>query len=332
MKPSVQCYSTTFDSNDASVSGTASDIIKTAAGNRAFVSIPATGRDEAAESKEVSVGISAESSAVKRAVKGISMIRRLKPRVTAILAVFLLVVSSALVKGQNKFALGVQVEPVFCFTDLTPRLDGLQRTSPRYWDLVNFGAGFRVDYEMESGFSFTSGLDIKRKRFGFMHEESLDGADINLWGHSEFVGVSLPVMASYTVVTAEDPFYEIAPMAGISVGRDFSSYRNLTRMDENYDYTYLFDRHGYTRRSTVVTAHAGAMMRTIIEQLGVIHWGVVLSADLTTLPSFDYEVDTGASTSPYSQDIRMIYLSLNLTYYFMNYEVFDGRFLRRRYD
>src|SRR6056297_758484 len=324
MKPSVQCYSTTFDSNDALVSSTASDINKTTAGNRTSVRIPATDRDEVAENNEVSLGNSAESGAMKSSAKNISMIRRLKPWFTAILAVVLLVVSSVLVKGQSKFALGVQVEPVFCFTDLTPRLDGLQRTSPRYWDLVNFGAGFRVNYELESGFSFTSGLHIKRKRFGFVHEEMLDDAAINLWGHSEFVGVSLPLIDSYTVVTAEDQFYEIAPMAGISVGRDFSSYRNLTRMDENYDYTYLFDRHGYTKQSAVVTAHAGAMMRTIIEQLGVIHWGVVLSADLTTLPSFDYEVETGASTSPYSQDIRMIYLSLNLTYYFMNYEVFDG--------
>ncbi len=269
---------------------------------------------------------------VKRAMKGIFVSMRLKTGLITILAMLLLAGSSGLVKGQNKFGLGVKLEPVFCFTDLTPRLDGLQRTSPRYWDLVNFGAGFRVDYELESGFAFMSGLDIKRKRFGFVHEETLDDATINLWGHSEFVGVSLPLMVSYTVFTEEDPFYEIAPVAGLSVGRDFSSYRNLTRLDENYDYTYLFDRHGYTRQSMVVTAHAGVMMRTIIDQLGVIHWGVVVSGDLTTLPSFDYEVDTGTFSDSYAQDIRMIYLSLNLTYYFMNYDIFEGRFMRRRYD
>ena len=173
-------------------------------------------------------------------------------------------------KSQSRFGIGVNVEPLLCFTGLHPRLDGLERTSPRNWDLFNYKLGVRVDHEFDMGVALSAGLDFSRKRFGFVHEQLLNEEDVLLWGHSEFYTVGVPLRISYTVMTGKDPYFELQPFAGLSIGKDFSTYRNLTRLDENAGYDFILG--DYEKISDVATSEIGLKFRTIIEQLGLIDW------------------------------------------------------------
>ena len=235
------------------------------------------------------------------------------------------------VSAQGKFGIGFSVEPMICLTDLAPRLDAIQQTIPRFQDVFNYSIGLKVDYQMESGLAFTSGINLSRKRFGFQHKESNSGDEISLWGHSEYHTLELPLQVSYVVISSSKPFYEIAPFAGLSFGEDFSSYRNLTREDENFSYTYLFDHDNYQKTSFVSTISAGLMFKTIINQLGVVHWNITLSTDLTKLPAFEYEIALNEVPMNYSQQIRMNYISAGITYYFSTWEVFNGQFMKRSF-
>ncbi len=243
----------------------------------------------------------------------------------------LLVIVTLEVSAQGKFGIGFTVESLLCLTDLAPRLDAVQETKPKFQDIFNYSTGLKVDYQLESGLGFTSGLNLSRKRFGFLHEENRSGEEISLWGHSEYHTLELPLHVSFVVISDSDPFYEIAPFAGVSVGADFSSYRNLTRQDANFSYSYFFDNENYTKNSFVTTANAGVYIKSIIKQLGVIHWSVTLSTDLTKLPVFNYEVTYNNSTSTYSQQIRMNYISVGMTYYFSTWEVFNGQLMKRSF-
>ena len=184
---------------------------------------------------------------------------------------------------------------------------------------------------MVSGLAITSGINFSRKRFGFIHEESNSGNEIFLWGHSEYHTLELPLEVSFVVISSSKPFYELAPYAGLSFGRDFSSYRNLTREDENFSYTYSFDHENYQRNSFVSTVKAGVIFKTIIDQLGVIHWGFSVATDFTKLPSFDYQVSYNDVAVDYSQQIRMNYFTARITYYFSSWEVFNGQFIKRSF-
>jgi len=238
---------------------------------------------------------------------------------------------SQLVSAQGKFGIGFTVEPMMCFTDLSPRLDGDQQTAPRFQDIFNYSTGLKVDYQLESGLAFTSGLNLSRKRFGFQHRESSSGDEISLWGHSEYHTIELPLQVSYVVISNSKPFYEIAPFAGISFGGDFSSYRNLTREDEDFSYTYLFDHNNYQKKSFVSTLKAGMIFKTIISQLGVLHWNITLGTDFTKLPPFDYELILNDVSTTYSQQIRMNYISAGITFYFSTWEIFNGQFMKRSF-
>ncbi len=236
------------------------------------------------------------------------------------------------VSAQGQFGIGFTVEPLICLTDLAPRLNATQRTAPSFQELINYSTGLKLNYQMESGLAFTSGVNFSRKRFGFVHKESNSGNEIFLWGHSEYHTLELPLEVSFVVISKSKPFYELAPYAGLTFGGDFSSYRNLTREDENFSYTYSFDQENYQRNSFVSTVKAGIIFKTIIDQLGVIHWGLTLATDFTKLPSFDYDVayndDVAAN---YSQQIRMNYFTARITYYFSTWEVFNGQFMKRNF-
>lgn len=244
----------------------------------------------------------------------------------------LLLFSAQAVSAQGRFGIGFTIEPVLCFTDLAPRLKEVQETSPRFQEILNYSSGLKVDYQMANGLAFTSGIDFSRKRFGFLHEESSDGQDISLWGHSEYHTFEVPLIVSYVILSSSKPFYEIAPFAGITFGGDISSYRNLTREDENFSYNYYFDHENYQRSSFVSTVKAGLKIKTIIDQLGVIHWGFTFATDITMLPAFDYQVSYNDVPVNYTQQIRMNYISLGLTYYFTTWEVFNGKFMKRSFN
>ncbi len=233
--------------------------------------------------------------------------------------------------GQAKFGIGFTVEPTLCFTDLWPQLEGSQQTSPKFQDVFNYSTSFNVEYQMENGFAIASGFDLSRKRFGFMHEEDHGGEEIALWGHSEYHTVSLPITASFVLVSGSDPFFEIAPVVGVSFGADISSYRNLTRQDENFSYSYVFDHENYQKNSFFAAASAGVVFKTVISQLGVMHWGATLTTDLSVLPSFDYTVTVDGIPSDFSQQIRMNYFSLSMTYFFSTWEVFNGQLMKRNF-
>jgi len=243
----------------------------------------------------------------------------------------LFIFNAQVISAQGKFGIGFTVEPILCFTDLAPRLDAVQQTSPEFQDLFNYSVGLKVNYQLESGLAFTSGFNFSRKRFGFLHKESNSGDEISLWGHSEYHTLELPLRVSYVLVSSSKPFYEIAPFGGLSLGGDFSGYRNLTREDEDFSYTYVFDHENYQKTSFVSTLEAGVLFKTIIEQLGVIHWEVSLATDFTKVPSFDYEVTLNDVPMNYSQKIRMNYISAGMTYYFSTWEVFGGRFMKRSF-
>lgn len=198
--------------------------------------------------------------------------------------------------------------------------------------MFNYATGFDIEYQLENGFAIASGFDFGRKRFGFMHEEDHDGAKISLWGHSEYHTVSMPISASFVLFSESDPFFEIAPFVGVSVGRDFSSYRNLTRLDDNFSYSYAFDHENYEKNSFFAAASAGILFKTVIDQLGIMHWGATLTTDLTVLPSFDYNVTVDGVPSDFSQKIRMNYFSISMTYFFSTWEVFNGQFMRRNFN
>lgn len=232
--------------------------------------------------------------------------------------------------SQSRFGIGVNVEPLLCFTGLSPRLDGLERTSPRNWDLFNYKLGVHVDHEFDMGVALTAGLDFSRKRFGYLHEQSINEKAVLLWGHSEFYSVSIPLRFSYTVLTGKDPYFELQPFAGISVGKDFSNYRNLTRLDENTDYQFVIDT--YEEVSDVATGEIGLKVRTIIDQLGLIDWHLTLGSDITSLPLFSYElIPDGAEAIRFDQKIKMRYISFGMTFYFTTWEVINGSFMKRRY-
>lgn len=243
----------------------------------------------------------------------------------------LLTLGAQAVSAQGMFGIGFTVEPMICLTDLAPRLDAASRTAPRFKEVFNYSTGIKVDYQLESGLAFTSGINLSRKRFGFQHKEGTAVDAISLWGHSEYHTLELPLQVSFVVISSSKPFYEIAPFAGLSFGGDFSSYRNLTREDENFSYTYLFDHDNYQKTSFISTIRAGLMFKTIINQLGVIHCNVTLATDLTKLPSFDYEIALNDISTDYSQKIRMNYISAGITYYFSTWEVFNGQFMKRSF-
>lgn len=235
------------------------------------------------------------------------------------------------ISGQGRFGIGFSIEPVLCFTDMSPHPDLDEQTRAKFGDLFNYATGFNVEYQLENGLALASGLRFSRKRFGFSHEEGQNSDRISLWGHSEYHSLELPLTASITVVSNSDPFFEVAPILGISLGGDFSSYRNLTRQDENFSYSYEFDQENYTRNSFLFAAHTGVEFKTVIEQLGVMHWGLKFSRDLTKLPPFDYVVTRAGVPEEYTQVISMNYVSLSMIYYFNTWEVFNGKFLKRNF-
>lgn len=253
----------------------------------------------------------------------------MKKLVIISLSSLFLLISGAL-RAQSRFAVGVNVEPLLCFTSLNPRLDGLERTSPRNWDLFNYKLGVLVDHEFDVGVALTAGMDFSRKRFGYIHEQTIGEEDVLLWGHSEFYSVGIPLRISYTVYTGKDPYIELQPFAGVSIGKDFSSYRNLTRLDENTGYNFILD--DYEKISDVATGEIGIKLRTIIDQLGLIDWHLSLGSDITSLPVFSYEIiPVGGEVTRYEQKIKMRYISFGMTYYFTTWEVINGSFMKRRY-
>jgi len=233
--------------------------------------------------------------------------------------------------SQGKLAFGIDIEPLLCFTDLAPRLDGLERTSPKHWDLFNYRLGLHGDLQLESGPAITTGVDFSRKRFGFVHDQELMNDIVSLWGHSEYYTYSFPLDISYPVYTDTDPFYSIMPFIGISAGQDISDYRNLSRLDQNTEYIYWFDRSDYQKSSFVATARAGVRLRTVIDQLGLIDWHITFASDITRLPVFSYEIITADGTMSYNQKLRMNYISFGMTMHFKSWEIVNGNLLRERY-
>jgi hypothetical protein len=254
----------------------------------------------------------------------------MKQRIRISSVIVLLIASITAVSGQHRLAVGGNIGPTLCFTNLNPRLEGLQRTSPRNWDLFNYHIGANIDFELDAGLAFSSGINFGRKRFGYIHEQTIGEDAVRLWGHSELYTVTVPFEIAYAVLEGKDPYFEILPFLGISAGKDFSNYRNLTRLDENTSYTFTMQNE--LEDSYVLSLLGGIKLRTIIEQLGMIDWSLALGSDLTELPSFDYEITSGnAESESYSQHVKINYISAGMTLYFRSWEIINGNFMRRRY-
>jgi len=252
------------------------------------------------------------------------MIRRLR-YITLLFVLF----AAANGYAQSYLRVGGEFDPMLCFTSIGS-LGDFKDASASNREPLNFKGGLKVYYETGNLVGIALGTELSRKRFGFLHEEDIDGGGISLLGHGELFGLYFPAEAYLTLVSSKEPYFELGPYAGIAIGWDYSSYRNLTRQDNNYAYTYDFERHDYEKTSLGTNAYVGLNIRTIINDLGFIEWGLSAGMDIGTFPSFDYSITYDGSTTSYSESLRMIYFSFHLSYCFLNYEIFDGRFLRRR--
>ncbi|MFZ5940633.1 MAG: hypothetical protein ACOYXB_08670 [Bacteroidota bacterium] len=234
--------------------------------------------------------------------------------------------------GQSNFRIGAGLDPVLCFTSVSSTTEGLKSASARNWEVLNFKGGIKAYYETEALFGISLGAELSRKRFGFLHEEELGGGPVSLLGHSELYGIYFPAEVFITVAWSKEPYFQIAPFAGVAPGWDFSTYRNLTRLDTNYGYSYEFNSHDYPKRSFGTRVYAGLNIRTIINDLGYLEWGLSAGSDIGRFPPFNYSITLDENTWNYSESLGLIYLSVHLTYCFINFEIFDGRFLKRQYN
>jgi hypothetical protein len=264
--------------------------------------------------------------------QNISLLSFVMPcRVKYPVVLLVLLLSAPVVCGQNRLGTGFSISPVVCFTDLAPRLSGMHSTTPEFSDMFNFSTAMQVDYQLDAGMAFTLGAEFGRRRFGFLHEGEIEQSPVNLWGHSEYYTFSMPLQLSYVVYSHSDPYFDVAPYAGASAGVNLTSYRNITRLDESYD-RYAILRGDYRNGSFMTGLQVGVNVRTIIDQLGLVYWGIGFSSDLVALPSFDYSLVSGDVTESFSQHIRMNLVSLSIYYYFNTWEVFEGRIMRRRFN
>lgn len=245
------------------------------------------------------------------------------------LVIFLILAPGA--SGQNRLGAGFSISPVVCFTDLAPRLSGDHRTTPDFSDMFNFSTAVHVDYQLDAGPAFTVGGEFGRRRFGFRHDGMIDQVPVNLWGHSEYYTLSMPLQFSYVLYSHSDPYFDVAPYAGAAAGVNLTSYRNISRLDEHYaDYNIV--QSGYRSASLMTGFQAGVNIRTVVDALGLIYWGIGFSSDVIALPSFDYALVSSATTTTFSQKIRMNFISVSMYYYFNTWEVFEGRIMRRRFN
>jgi len=237
----------------------------------------------------------------------------------------------SVLNSQDRFGLGFSAGPDVCFTDLTPRLTGDHRTIPEFSDVFNFSTGFAIDYGLESGIGFHLGTTFSRKRFGFVHSGEVNGSPLHLWGHSEYHTFSVPMQFSFIVYTHSDPYFTIAPFAGGFAGINLVSYRNITRLDENY-LGYQIELFQHDNRKLTAGAELGVNMRTVVDQLGMLQWGISFSREMTPLQPFRYDIESLDGANPFEQELTMNMVSLTVTYFFRTWEIFEGRMMRRRLD
>jgi len=242
-----------------------------------------------------------------------------------------LILLTHLMSGQSRLHIGAGFDPYLSFTTVEALGTPADGVSARNWEPFNFKGGVKILFETNALVGFGLGAEVIRKRFGFIHEEQLGTGPVSLLGHSEMYGVAFPVELYFTVATILDPFVEIAPFVGIAPGWDFSVYRNMTRLDSNFDYSYFIDRRDYEKISFGTRAFAGLTFRSLIRDLGFLEWGLSGGVDLGRFPPFDYTITYDGTETAYSESIGLFYVGIHFTYCFLNYEVYNGRLVKRSY-
>ncbi len=245
------------------------------------------------------------------------------------ISIFIILLTAGQLEAQSLLGVGVKLEPDFCFTAMSPSMEGTNSTNTPVEDGFNFRIGLNVDYEFDMGLTLGSGVDFSRKQFSFHHVSSGDPV-IDLRAHGEYYTVEVPLNIGFIVFEDTDPYFELSPYIGITGGLNILSYRNLTRMDNNPDYSYTFNPGTAGELSFVSTLSAGIQLRTIIDQLGPMTWQLFVASDITRLPIFSYDIVAGGTPTSYTQQYRLFYVGFGTTLFFRSWDLINGR-LNRRY-
>lgn len=233
--------------------------------------------------------------------------------------------------GQGDLSLGLKVEPLLSFTGMAPGLEGDVQTSPRQTDFFNYRIGLKGNFEFKFGLGISPGIDFSRSRFGFDHAEEISSEPVSLWGHGENFAYGFPIDISYPVYETSEPSRTIIPFAGVSFRQDFPAYRNMTRLDENSNYTFSFQGVEELDASWISSVRLGVKMRRVLDRMGLLDWHLTMATDFGQLPSFSYEISSEAGSVAYDQPMRMYYLSFGMTLHLMNWELRDGKLIKMMY-